>query len=303
MEPFDFRAGRAMTEQASNTAPVEVIEKAMKVIEALADAPEGLSLQALTERAGLAKSTVHRLLSTWIDLGYVSRTPAGGYAVGLAVLELSRKVVRRSRVAEVAREVLRLLQRDTGESVYVGIYRAGRVVLLDGLEGAHALRVVCDLGEQCYLHASAQGRAVAAFLDEKVLAQRLREQGLAAVTARTVTNREIVLRRIAEDRETGYSINWEETVEGAVCLGVPFFAGQEGAVVGSLGLSIPLSRATEAHIAHCLGALQDSAHRMTVSLLDFPTEPEARPRSEAAARSFDAPLATANPRRTARGVS
>lgn len=292
-----------MTEQPSNTAPVEVIDKAMRVIEALADAPEGLSLQALTERAGLAKSTVHRLLGTWIDLGYASRTPAGGYAVGLAVLELSRKVVRRSRVAEVGREVLRLLQRDTGESVYVGIYRAGRVVLLDGLEGAHALRVVCDLGEQCYLHASAQGRAVAAFLDEGVLARRLREQGLAAVTPHTVTNREMVLRRVAEDREIGYSINWEETVEGAVCLGVPFFAGQDGAVVGSLGLSIPLPRATEAHVAHCLGALQGSANRMTLSLLDFPTEPEALPRSVAMAKRLPAPPSSRISRRPARGLS
>lgn len=269
-----------MADSITASTSVEVIEKAMRVMEALADAPEGLSLQLLTERAGLAKSTVHRLLGTWIDLGYATRTPGGGYAVGLAVLELSRKIVRRSRIAEVGREAIRRLQRNTGESVYLGVYRAGKVVLLDGLEGTHALRVVCDLGEQCYLHASAQGRAVAAYLEEKALAARLREQGLRAVTPKTVTDRRMVLRRIAEDRERGYSINWEETVEGAVCLGAPFFAGLDGPVAGSVGISIPLPRATEPHIAACLGELLESARHISAGLLDFPTEPEALARMQ-----------------------
>lgn len=274
-----------MGEQSGMQGSVEAIEKAMRVLEALASAQEGLGLQALTQTTGIAKTTVHRLLATWIELGYVSRTASGGYALGFAVLELSRKIVRRSRVAEVGREVLRRLQHATGESVYLGVYRDGKVVLLDGLEAPHALRVVCDLGERCYLHASAQGRAVAAHLEEKALQRRLREQGLLPITSRTVTDRALVLRRIAEDRQRGYSINWEETVEGAVCLGVPFFAGTEGAVVGSLGLSIPLPRATEDHIALCLGEMKARALSLTEGLPDFPTEAEALPLAPVACAS------------------
>ena len=276
-----------MVDGSAVSSSVEVIEKAMRVLEELADAPEGLSLQALTDRAGLAKSTIHRLLGTWIELGYVSRTPSGGYAVGLAVLELSRKVVRRSRVAELGRELLRRLQQSTGESVYLGVYRAGKVVLVDGLEGTHALRVVCDLGELCYLHASAQGRAVAAFLETAALREALGKQGLKQVTKQTVVDAKRVLRRIAEDRERGYSINWEETVEGAVCLGVPYFAGVDGAVVGSIGLSIPLPRATEAHVAHCLNALQEGADLLSEGLIEFPTETGTESRTAKIAEAID----------------
>ncbi len=266
-----------MGEQTGMQGSVEVIEKAMRVLEALANAQEGLGLQALTQMTGIAKTTVHRLLATWTDLGYVTRTGSGGYALGFALLELSRKIARRGRLAEMGREVLRRLQHATGESVYLGVYRDGKVVLLDGLEATHALRVVCDLGERCYLHASAQGRAVAAHLEEKALRRGLREQGLSRITPYTVTDRALALRRIAEDRQRGYSINWEETVEGAVCLGVPFFAGTAGAVVGSLGLSIPLPRASEDHIALCLRQLQAGALSLTECLPDFPTEAEALP--------------------------
>ena len=109
------------------------------------------------------------------------------------------------------------------------------------------------------------------------------------MTPHTVVDRAQVLRRIAEERQRGYSINWEETVEGAVCLGVPFFAGVEGAVVGSLGLSIPLPRATEAHIASCLSLLQAGARRLTEGLPDFPTETEALPQLSLATAA-DLPL-------------
>jgi len=273
-------------------ASVEVIEKATRILEALADAPDGLSLQALATQTGLAKSTAHRLLGTWGDLGYVSRTSSGGYAAGIAVLELARKLVRRSRVAEIGREILRQLQRSTGESVYLGVYRDGKVVLLDGVEGSHPLRVVCDLGEQCYLHASAQGRAVAAYLDKASLRALLRTQGLPALTPKTLTDSRLILQRIAEDRDRGYSLNIEETVLGALCLGVPFFAGQHGSVVGSLGISIPLPRASASNVANCLNLLLASAQQLTTALLDFPVEPEALPRTPA---ELLTPVACVNP--------
>lgn len=274
------------------SASVEVIEKATRILEALADTPDGLSLQAIAAETGIAKSTAHRLLGTWADLGYVCRTSSGGYAAGIAVLELARKLVRRSRVAEIGREILRQLQRSTGESVYLGVYRDGKVVLLDGVEGSHPLRVVCDLGEQCYLHASAQGRAVAAYLDQAVLRTLISAQGLPALTPKTLTDSRLILQRIGEDRQRGFSLNIEETVRGALCLGVPFFAGHQGCVVGSLGISIPLPRASATNIADSLNLLLASAQQLTTALLDYPVEPEALPRT---ASELLTPVARVNP--------
>ncbi len=253
----------------------------MKVLETLAAHPPSLSLQDLSAAVGLAKSSVHRLLMTWLELGYVARRPGGEYGLGLAAVELARRVSRRNQVVELSHQTLRRLHRESGESVYLALYRAGRVVLLDALEGIHPLRVIIDLGELCYLHASAQGRAVAAFLDPEVLAARLRASGMPKINARTQTGWRTLQERLRQVRTEGYAINWEETVEGAVCLGVPFFAGLHGPVLGSLGASIPVCRVTELTLQHHLRLLREAGQALSEVLADVPAEPDAWTRSQA----------------------
>lgn len=253
----------------------------MKVLETLAAHPPAMSLQDLSAAVGLAKSSVHRLLMTWLDLGYVARRPSGEYELGLAAVELARRVSRRNQVVELSHQTLRRLHRESGESVYLGLYRAGRVVLLDALEGIHPLRVIIDLGEVCYLHASAQGRAVAAFLDPESLAAQLRASGMPKINARTETGWRTLQERLREVRKDGYAMNREETVEGAVCLGVPFFAGAGGPVLGSLGVSIPVCRATELTLHHHIRLLRDAGQALSEVLAEVPAEPDAWTRSQA----------------------
>lgn len=234
-----------------------------------------MSLQDLSASVGLAKSSVHRLLMTWLDLGYVARRANGEYGLGLAAVELARRVSRRNQVVELSHQTLRRLHRETGESVYLALYRSGRVVLLDALEGVHPLRVIIDLGELCYLHASAQGRAVAAFLDPEGLASHLRASGMPKVNARTEVGWRTLQERLRQVRTDGYAINWEETVEGAVCLGVPLFAGASGPVLGSLGISIPVCRASELTLRHNVRLLLDAGQALSEALAGVPAEPDA----------------------------
>jgi len=90
-------------------------------------------------------------LATWERLGYVTRLGAGSHQLGLAALELARKIGGRNRLTELSQSILRRLQSQTGESVYLGIYRKGRVILVNAFESRHPLRVVIDFGEQCHL--------------------------------------------------------------------------------------------------------------------------------------------------------
>jgi DNA-binding IclR family transcriptional regulator len=254
----------------------QVLEKSVAILELLADHPAGLTLARVSEICALPKTSAHRLLLSWIGLGYVTRNTNGEFAIGLQAIELSRRVARRNRPVEICHTLLRRLQQQCGESVYFGIYRAGAVILVDAVESAHALRVVVDLGEQCHLHASAQGLAVAAFLDPAYLQERLTATGLRAFTARTNTNRLVLEQRLALCRETGYAINDGETVQGAVCIGAAVFAGTGGPVLGSIGISTPAFRADEATLAQQTQWILSAAAEMSNALEGLPTELEAQ---------------------------
>lgn len=199
-----------------------------------------------------------------------------GVSARQAAVALARKLGRRDRVVEASRKVLERVQQATGESVHLAVYRGGRVVLVDGVESGQAVRVVFAAGEECPLYASAMGRAVAAFLDPARLDGLLEESGgLRPLTPHTSTSRDVLRRRLQQCRSTGHSINWEEMVEGAVCVGVPYFSGVEGAVLGALGVSIPVFRAKEEYVRQCVETAVGACQELSVLMAGVAAEPEA----------------------------
>ncbi len=259
---------------------IEVIRKATAVLECLSEDPRASSLQEIASRLGLVKSSAYRLLLTWERLGYVEKdSRAGGYRLGIKTIELSRKVAGQNRIARCSRSMLIDLLDRFRESVYLGIYRQGRVVMIDTLESPQPVRVVVDLGEQCYLHASALGRSVAAHIREDSLDAILARTGMPKLTRNTNVSRTRLRRILEEIRARGYAINREETVEGAVCTAAPFFAG-DGGVLGAVAISIPVSRVNEKLLLLVGSGLMEAAGALSRQLAGVKTEPDAMPRGD-----------------------
>lgn len=259
-----------------------MVEKAIQVLEVLSRHSAPFTLPQLARETGQPKSSVYRVLLTWEKLGYVERVgPDVRFRLGMRALQLSRNVAARNRLNELTRSLLVRLHEKFHESVYLGLYRKQQVILIDAIEGTHPLRVVVDLGETCYLHASAQGRSVAAYLTPDCLAGILRETGFPRVTRKTDTDPVHLPAALQEVREQGYAINWEETVEGCVCVAVPYFAGSDGPVLGSLGVSIPVSRVTEELLAKVTEEMKAVGVELSNRLVGFAAEPETLPRRAA----------------------
>ncbi len=261
-----------------------MVEKAIQVLEVLSRHSAPFTLPQLARETGQPKSSVYRVLLTWENLGYVERVgPDVRFRLGMRALQLSRNVAARNRLNELTRSLLVRLHERFHESVYLGLYRKQQVILVDAIEGTHPLRVVVDLGETCYLHASAQGRSVAAYLAPECLEGILRETGFPRVTCKTDTDPARLPAALQQIREQGYAINWEETVEGCVCVAVPYFAGSDGPVLGSLGISVPVSRVTEGLLSNVVEEMKIVGAELSSRLVGFAAEPGTLPRNAAPA--------------------
>ena len=58
--------------------PIEVLQKAFSILQALDSKKEAVTLADLTRRVGLPKPTVCRILQSLVELGYASRADARG---------------------------------------------------------------------------------------------------------------------------------------------------------------------------------------------------------------------------------
>ncbi|WP_188197193.1 IclR family transcriptional regulator [Nonomuraea sp. SYSU D8015] len=205
---------------------------ALRVLEEVA-ARQPAGVGELARGLGLPKSTVQRSLRTLHEAGWIR--PAGGTVTRWQVTSKALQVGRRAELGlrDVALPVMEELRQRTGETIHLMIPEGDAVVLIERLETDKPLRIVLPLGIRLPLHASANGKAVLAYLDCPIAE-------LPTYTDTTITDPELLSAELAEVRARGYADNrgeWRSDI-AAVAAAV---IGPDGPVA-SLSVSTPASR-------------------------------------------------------------
>lgn len=198
---------------------VQAVERAFAVLRALAGGPAGVT--EIAERVDLPKSTVARLLATLEGEGAVARAAEPGtYRLGPTVGRLAAAVHPDRSLVAVARPHLVDLARLTGEAAGLSVRDGNLVHYLDQVDSDHQVRVRDWTGERLVMHATSSGLVLLAAADEEFLSAYLAAP-LPSFTPRTMTDPQVIRRRLAEVRETGYAWVIEEFDDGANAVAAP----------------------------------------------------------------------------------
>ncbi|HEY6308554.1 MAG TPA: IclR family transcriptional regulator [Candidatus Angelobacter sp.] len=224
---------------------VQVLDRALAVLETLsADGPD-LSLGDISERLGLHKSTAHRLIMVLERHKLIERNSASGrYRLGLKLFELGTKAVSKLDLRERARPFLERLVLETSETVHLCILDDSEVVYLDKVEPTRSVRMATSVGRRNPAHCTAVGKAMMAYLSDAQVEAIVRKQGLKAMTANTITSFVELRKELSAIRERGYAIDNEEIEEGVRCVGcvVRNFSGEP---LAAISISAPAFRLTK----------------------------------------------------------
>jgi|YNPMSStandDraft_1061717.scaffolds.fasta_scaffold05695_3 IclR family acetate operon transcriptional repressor len=243
---------------------IEVLIRAFRVLEAMARG--AAELREIAAQSGTGKSTAFRILYTLKELGYVEQaTPAAPYALSWKMTALAMRGMGDRVLAQAARPHLVRLRDQLQESAWLAELRRDGVVLTEGVQALHKLRLSLDLGDACPLHATAVGKAVAAFLPEAARRRLLGKAPWARYTRRTITNSTVLEAELERVRRDGYAVNDEETVEGAFLAGAPVFDA-EGRVCGAISVSAPTARCGAARRRAMIEAVRKAAAELSQDL-------------------------------------
>jgi len=221
---------------------------------------KGLSAAELAHQLRLPKSTVHRLLATLQQHGYVERDEdGGGYTIGLQILTLASALLNDLDLRRVGLPYLAELGRRVGETVHLVVLDPERreAVTVERIEGISPLSLRTQIGSRRPLHCTAVGKAMLAFLELETFRQVV-ESGLAAVTPQTITDPhrlEVVLREV---RTRGYALDDEEFTVGVRCIAAPMF-DHRCIVVGAVSIAAPAFRTPMSEIVELSGPLMETA--------------------------------------------
>ena len=251
--------------KASRT--IQSVDRALDVLEVLSASGTELPLGEIASRSGLNSSTCHHLLSTLAARGYVGQNPRGRtYFLGAKILELSSSRVRQFNLVEVAMPELRRVNQLTRESVHLTVMQGHDLTTLAILESPHPIRVATDsAGKANAAHATATGKAILAWLPEMEIARVIAEKGLTAFTDQTITNIADLMEGLRLVRRNGYAMDREEFQPGVVCVGAAI-RDHSGAVIGSIGCSMPEMRASDDLLDKTKQAVRDCANILSERL-------------------------------------
>ncbi|MGW4842104.1 IclR family transcriptional regulator [Nocardia brasiliensis] len=217
--------------------PVSMIERMTLILDAFDGSTPTLTLLGLSERTGLPRSTVHRILDQMIRLRWLAHAP-GGYRLGLRTLELGGLAADHNEIRDVVSPLLHDLCQRTGMVGHLGVLDGREVLYLDKAGGRFAANVPTRLGGRMPAHSTALGKALLASLEPSIVETSFRDR-LPQLTARTICDRTDLHRELGKIRQRqGVAVDNEESVAGIACVAVPIRG--RGAAIAALSLSAHL---------------------------------------------------------------
>jgi IclR family KDG regulon transcriptional repressor len=220
------------------------IRKAIKILNVLKSEQREIGISELSHTTGLNISTIHFILSTLIENGYVKQVKKRGkYTLGMIFIEFADVIKRQIRIRDIAFPYMEKLTRLIDEPCLLGIAENNTVLVIERIKSNQALTV--EGRTRMDLYNSSVGKVLLAYMTHEEQERYFRNTNLVKETPYTITDIEKLKKQLAALKSQGFFIDFQEKVLGIVSLAAPI-KDSNGNVVAALGVTIPSVRYNDA---------------------------------------------------------
>ena len=240
---------------------IRAVERALAVLSCFNNQTPELTLTQISEKIGINKSTVHRLLATLERSQFLERDLLTGvYRPGIRLLQLAHLALEHNDLRRLASPFLKHLCDLYRENVNLAILDGTEVVYTDVIEGAQRVKLAAVTGQKLPAFGTASGKAILAFLPEEILEQML-DRGVPQYTQRTLTSSAIFLDDMQRTRERGYAISEQEFEDGINAIAAPIFNSKHQPIA-SISVAGPAYRLSRERMIEISPSVIDTANKI-----------------------------------------
>ncbi|MBP6019628.1 MAG: IclR family transcriptional regulator [Burkholderiaceae bacterium] len=241
---------------------IQVLDRAMRLLDALARQTDPVPLKDLAATTGLHTSTTHRILNDLVVGRYVERVDSGLYRLGMRLLELGSLVKGRLDVREAAIEPMRELHKITGQTINLSLQQGDEIIYIERAWSERSgMQVVRAIGGRAPLHLTSTGKLFLSVSDPRQVRAYVMRTGLAGSTRNSITQADQLERDLALVRRLGYSRDNEELELGVRCIAAGVY-DDTGMLQAGLSISAPAERLRDEWIP----VLLQIAHKISAAL-------------------------------------
>ncbi|HCT79049.1 MAG TPA: IclR family transcriptional regulator [Micromonosporaceae bacterium] len=243
---------------------VPAVSRALDILELFLDRPT-LSAPQITERLNLPRTTVHELVTTLVERGYlesVSGAPTK-FRLGMRLFQLGSQFADRLDLVREAQETAGEVAAACDETVHVAVLDGTSVVYVAKVDSTHPVRMVSAVGRRLPAHCTAVGKMLLSALNDEALDARYpKSQNLTAMTPRSIVSPTKLRAHLSEIREQGISFDDCESNEAVRCVAAGVY-DHTGRMIAAMSISAPTIRWSEASAAQLRSLVASGASSLS----------------------------------------
>ncbi|KGR77937.1 IclR family transcriptional regulator [Ureibacillus sinduriensis] len=245
---------------------IQSVARALTILDLFDDINRELSIKDISLKLDLNKSTVHSLLKTLKEYGYISQNnETNDYSLGWKLYERGHLMVSQMDIRNVARVHLEKLNEKTNQTVHLVTLLGKEAIYIDKIDGHSVLVIYSRIGKRVPLHSSGVGKVLAAFLDDQQLESLLDGYIFEKRTEKTIVSNQRFMEELAQVRERGYALDIEENEPGVICIAMPVY-DFSGEVIATVSVSTPTSHYSEELEKRNFQCLKECTEEISASL-------------------------------------
>lgn len=253
--------GAAPAERSAGRGSVQSIGKAFVLLETMAENATPIGISQLSALSGIPLPTVHRLVRTLTELGYLRQDRSRRYVLSLRLIPLGDSSKR--TLTLFARPRLADLVDELGESANLATLDGDQIVYLAQVPSRYAVRMFTEIGRRIDAHSTAVGKAIMAGLPTGTVLQLLKRTGMPSRTDATITDPDRFVAQLATVARQGYALDDGEQETGVRCVAV---AVNNTPMRLAISISGPETRMTDDVVQRAVPLLTEAARQLSADL-------------------------------------
>lgn len=240
--------------QEKSGKTIQSVQRAIDIINCFDGITAELSLNQISQKLNLNKSTVYGLLNTLHQNGFVCQNSEGKYLLGQALFSKAQlaRGTNRSLFVDIARPYMETLSIRYQSSTNLFVIEDGLPIVLHRVLPANAAcYVVHHISSQDPPYCTASGKITLACKTPEALDAYFAETELLPASSYTITSEPLLRANLEAIRRQGYSYEKEELAEGVSAVSTAI-RDQNGALYGTISVS-----GVASHIEQVRQALAD----------------------------------------------
>lgn len=244
---------------------VQSVERAMDIIEALSTEQNSMGVTDIAEKVGLHKSTVHRLLNTLLERGYVDKNEEGSYKLGLKLIEVVSIYINSLELQTEARPYVAQITADLGLTSHLGVLEGDQVIYIERMDIYSGVKLYSHIGLRMQAYCSSLGKCLLSNFSREELAAIMKDTSFNKFTKNTISTFDDLYKELKKVRKNGYAMDNQEFDMNNRCIGAPIY-DYRGEIIAAISASGSPTVLTDERIHSVAEYVKDKAQEISRKL-------------------------------------